>query len=313
MRRSTKSPFHLLLIPLLLSHSVIAETPTKNKSAPLILDYESRFHPVIGNNGIVSSQESRASEIGLQVLKDGGNAIDAAIAVAYALSVTLPKAGNLGGGGFMLVHSAKDNETYAFDFREMAPAAASRDMYIDMEGNVNTKRARFSPKAVGVPGTVRGLSAAHEKFATKPLKALIQPAIILARDGIPVSPGLATDLVIYEEKLKSSPTITKVFCTPSNPGPQAALIFPCKSNFLSVKNRAASLGEHRLGNEKIPGLSYGEAGRAALLEDVVSRRHPCRSADHLLRHLGGRRHVDQAEAGHLPSQWRRQQHRPHWR
>lgn len=211
MRRLTKSPFHLLLFPFLLSHSVIAETPATNKSAPLILDYESRFHPVIGNSGIVSSQESRASEIGLQVLKDGGNAIDSAIAVAYALSVTLPKAGNLGGGGFMLVHSAKDNETYAFDFREMAPAAASRDMYLDADGNVDTKRARFSPKGVGVPGTVRGLSAAHEKFATKPLKELIQPAIVLARDGIPVSPGLAADLVIYQEKLKSSPTIAKIF------------------------------------------------------------------------------------------------------
>jgi gamma-glutamyltranspeptidase / glutathione hydrolase len=180
-------------------------------AAPPIIDYKSRFHPVIGRNGIVSSQEARASEIGLQVLKDGGNAIDSAIAVAYALAVTLPKAGNLGGGGFMLVHSAKDKQTYAFDFREMAPRAATRDMYLDAEGNVDQQRARFSPKSVGVPGTVRGLSVAHQKLGTKPLKDLIQPAILLARDGITVSPGLATDLVTYEKKLKSSATIAKVF------------------------------------------------------------------------------------------------------
>jgi len=200
-----KSVFHpILLLSVFFVQTTFAEPP-------VIIDYESRFHPVIGKNGIVSSQERLASEIGLQVLKDGGNAVDSAIAVAYALAVTLPKAGNLGGGGFMLVHSAKDKQTYAFDFREMAPLAASRDMYLDGNGDVDTKRARFSPQSVGVPGTVRGLSAVHERFATKPLNELIQPAIVLARDGFPVSPGLAGDLVSYEEKLKSSPAIAEIF------------------------------------------------------------------------------------------------------
>ncbi|MCL4107249.1 UNVERIFIED_CONTAM: hypothetical protein GTU68_017133 [Idotea baltica] len=192
------------LSSIFLSQITIAEPPA-------IIDYESRFHPVIGVNGIVSSQEARASEIGLQVLKDGGNAIDAAVAVAYALSVTLPKAGNLGGGGFMLIHSAEDNKSHAFDFREMAPAAATRDMYLDENGDVDKKRARFSPQAVGVPGTVRGLSTAHEKFGSKPLMELIRPSIRMARDGIPVSPGLAADLVMYQEKLTSNSTIAKIF------------------------------------------------------------------------------------------------------
>ncbi len=199
----------LILHLILLVSVLFGQTTFAEPSA--IIDYESRFHPAIGKNGIVSSQERLASEIGLQVLKNGGNAVDSAIAVAYALAVTLPKAGNLGGGGFMLVRSAKDNQTIAFDFREMAPSAASRDMYLDGDGEVDKKRARFSPQSVGVPGTVRGLSAARDKFGTKPLKELIQPAIVLARDGIPVSPGLAADLVSYEEKLKSSPTIAKVF------------------------------------------------------------------------------------------------------
>jgi len=176
-----------------------------------IIDYESRFHPVVGENGIVSSQEMKASEIGLRVLKEGGNAIDSAVAVAYALAVTLPKAGNLGGGGFMILHSAKDKKAHAFDFREMAPAAATRDMYLAANGEVDEKRARFDPTSVGVPGTVRGLAVIHEKFGSKPIKELMQPAITLARDGFPVSPGLAADLVTLEKRLKSSPEITKVF------------------------------------------------------------------------------------------------------
>jgi gamma-glutamyltranspeptidase / glutathione hydrolase len=187
----------------------MAQTTFAEPSA--IIDYDSRFHPVVGANGIVSSQEMRASEIGLQVLKDGGNAIDSAVAVAYALAVTLPKAGNLGGGGFMILHSAKDKKDYAFDFREMAPAAATRDMYLDAKGEVDEMRARFSPKSVGVPGTVRGLSLIHGKFGSKTLKELIQPAIKLAREGFPVTPGLAADLVTLEKKLTSSPEIAKVF------------------------------------------------------------------------------------------------------
>ncbi|NNE93426.1 MAG: gamma-glutamyltransferase [Verrucomicrobiales bacterium] len=178
---------------------------------PPIIDYESRFHPVIGKRGIVSSQELRASEIGLHVLKDGGNAVDSAVAMAFALAVTLPKAGNLGGGGFMLVHSAEDGKTYALDFREMAPAAAERDLYLDKAGEVDKERARFSPQSVAVPGTVQGLEVALEKFGSKSLSDLIQPAILLARDGIAVSPGLAADLIKYEEKLKSSPAIAEIF------------------------------------------------------------------------------------------------------
>lgn len=196
-------PFALCLI--LFSNS------TGRADSIVILDYKSRFHPVIGTNGIVSSQEALASQIGLDVLKNGGNAVDSAIAVAYALAVTLPKAGNIGGGGFMLVHSAKDKKTYALDFREMAPAGASRDMYLDENGDVDKQLVRFSPSSVGVPGTVRGLSVAHEKFGSQSLKELITPAIALARDGISVTPGLAADLMVYEKKLKTSPTITQVF------------------------------------------------------------------------------------------------------
>jgi len=201
----------LLLVAVLLCRPGLVLAEETRERAPAIIDYESRFHPVIGRRGIVASQERRASEIGLQVLRDGGNAIDAAIAVAYALAVTLPKAGNLGGGGFLLVHSVEEGRTRAFDFREMAPAAASRDMYLDDEGRVDPELAYYHPLAVGVPGTVRGLSRVHAEHATRPLAELIRPAIELAREGFPVSPGLAADLVTYEEKLKSSPAASRVF------------------------------------------------------------------------------------------------------
>ena len=178
---------------------------------PPVFDYASRFHPVTGSHGIVSTQEKKASEIGLQILNAGGNAVDSAIAVAYALAVTLPKAGNLGGGGFMLVYSAEDNSVSSFDFREKAPALATRDMYLDENGDVDKNRARFSPASIGVPGTVKGLSMVHEKFATKSLHQLIQPGISLARNGFAISPGLAADLAKYEKKLKSSPTVAEIF------------------------------------------------------------------------------------------------------
>lgn len=190
---------------------LIVSLSTARGECPSIIDYDSRFHPVIGKQGIVASQEARATRIGLQVLQDGGNAVDSAIAVAYSLSVTLPKAGNLGGGGFMLVYSAEHQKTFAFDFRERAPMAASRDMFLDQAGAVDRQRGRYSLQSVGVPGTVAGLAAVHEKFATKPLRELIAPAVVLARDGFEVTPGLADDFVSYQTRLTSNPIVKAVF------------------------------------------------------------------------------------------------------
>jgi gamma-glutamyltranspeptidase/glutathione hydrolase len=108
-------------------------------------------HPVWAKSAMVSVQEAVAAEVGLQVLKDGGNAVDAGVAVALALAVTLPRAGNLGGGGFMMVHDAETGETRAIDYREMAPASATRDMYLDADGNADSTLSRFHGLAVGVP------------------------------------------------------------------------------------------------------------------------------------------------------------------
>ena len=152
-----------------------------------IIRYDGIYQPVIGKNGMVSSQRMLSSQIGAQILSQGGNAVDAAVATGIALAVTLPRAGNLGGGGFMLVHMANSDQTIAIDYREMAPKAAHRDMYLDENGDVDNKKARFSHASIGVPGTVAGLAHALEKYGTMSWKEVLAPAIKLAEEGILVS------------------------------------------------------------------------------------------------------------------------------
>lgn len=153
----------------------------------------------VGIHGAVTSAEPNASEVGLQILKRGGNAVDAAIAVGFALAVTHPSAGNLGGGGFMVVRMA-DGRTAAIDYREVAPAAASRDMYLDAKGNP-TRESVDGAKAAGIPGTVAGLALAHEQFGSLPWKDLLAPAIRLARDGHTIDSFHAEDLQTGSERM----------------------------------------------------------------------------------------------------------------
>ncbi len=152
-----------------------------------IIQYSDLQHPVLGRSGMVAAQNRSSAAVGAQVLADGGNAVDAAIATGFSLAVTLPRAGNLGGGGFMLIHDAATDENIAIDYREMAPQKATRDMYLDDNGDVDTTRSRFSHLASGVPGTVSGFYNAHQKFGRLSWKRLLQPAIDQARDGIVVS------------------------------------------------------------------------------------------------------------------------------
>ena len=157
-----------------------------------IIRYRNLQHPVLGASGMVAAQNRLSAEVGAQVLADGGNAVDAAIATGFSLAVTLPRAGNLGGGGFMLIHDANSGENVAIDYREMAPQGATRDMYLDENGDVDSNRARFSHLAAGVPGTVAGFYYAHQKFGRLSWQRLLQPAIRQARDGIIVSYDFAT-------------------------------------------------------------------------------------------------------------------------
>ncbi len=164
--------------------------------AQVILSDAARHLPVVAKHGMVVSQEAAATRIGVDILQRGGNAVDAAVAVGFALAVTLPRAGNIGGGGFMLVHIAKTGETVAIDYRETAPKAASRDMFLDERGEPDPQKSRYSGLAVGVPGTVRGLALALERYGSGKftLAELIAPAEKLARDGIAVEDDLANSL-----------------------------------------------------------------------------------------------------------------------
>lgn len=169
------------------------------------------FHPVVAQNGMVATEHELASHVGLQILQAGGNAIDAAVAVGFALAVVLPNAGNIGGGGFMMYHDAQSQSEIALDFREMAPAGAHRDLYIDDKGQVIDGKSLFTHYAVGVPGTVAGLEHALKKWGSLPLHQVLQPAIDLAENGFEVSETLAKVLSASAKNMGKWPATTAVF------------------------------------------------------------------------------------------------------
>ena len=191
----------LMLVISPIAQSKLLPKPATNASQSAANRYDSSndiFHPVYGKNGMVASEQGLATQVGLDILKQGGNAIDAAVAVGFALAVVLPNAGNIGGGGFMVLHDDKTGKDVAIDFREIAPAKASRDMYLDNQGNVIDGKSLFTHDASGVPGTVAGMEYALKKWGTMPLSKVLEPAIKLADKGFIVSDVLAQTL--KEEK-----------------------------------------------------------------------------------------------------------------
>lgn len=171
--------------------------------------------PVSAEHGMVVAQEPIAADVGLRVLKSGGNAVDAAVAVGFALAVTHPVAGNLGGGGFMLVRMA-DGKTDFLDFRECAPAKASRDMYLDKDGNA-TKDSIFGWRSSGVPGSVAGLEFAHKKFGSRGWSDLLEPAVKLATDGFALTAPVAASLAGQRNPLWQDPESKRIFLHDGSP------------------------------------------------------------------------------------------------
>ncbi|MBM3530360.1 MAG: gamma-glutamyltransferase [Alphaproteobacteria bacterium] len=169
--------------------------------------------PVAARNGMVVTQEARASRIGVEVLRRGGNAVDAAVAVGFAMAVTYPRAGNVGGGGFMVIHLARGNRQVAIDYRERAPARTTRDTYLDERGEADPRKTRETGLAVGVPGTVAGLALAHRKYGSGKFRLadLIAPAIAMARHGIPVEDDTADSLPYVRDKFVRWPASAKIF------------------------------------------------------------------------------------------------------
>jgi len=179
-----------------------------------LFEYSAINHPVMGKKGMVASHNELSSEIAAEILAKGGNAIDAGAALGFALAVTLPRAGNIGGGGFMLVHVAAQNKTIAIDFRETAPAGARQDMYFDQDGNVVPNETyRFSHKSSAIPGSVAGLAHIVQEYGTMTLAEVLEPAIRMARDGIRVTYDLAADLS-RSQRLKNNPAALRKFYKP---------------------------------------------------------------------------------------------------
>ncbi len=158
---------------------------------------------VIANESMVVTRHYLASKVGNEVLLAGGNAIDASVAISFALSVVLPQASPIGGGGFMVIHEAETGENFTIDYREMAPEKATEDMFI-VNGEVDRSLALESYLSSGVPGTVYGLYLAHQKFGKLPWKELIKPAIKLAIDGFDITPTLANSINTYKDKLSKT-------------------------------------------------------------------------------------------------------------
>lgn len=180
----------------------------------LLSSHAAGKEPVLAKHGMVVAQEPLAADVGLAVLKQGGNAVDAAVAVGFALAVTHPSAGNIGGGGFMLIRLANGRTSF-LDFRECAPGKAARDMYVGADGKA-TRDSIYGWRSPGVPGSVAGFESASKKFGSKPWDQLLAPAIKLARDGFPVSDTLAESLR-QERSLSSDPESRRIFLRNGDP------------------------------------------------------------------------------------------------
>ena len=178
-----------------------------------IIEYESINHPVISDDGMVVSQRMLASEVGAEILRKGGNAVDAAVATGLALAVVLPRAGNIGGGGFMVIHLEDQNKTLTIDYREKAPAAAHRDLFLDEKGDYDKKKAQFSLLSAGVPGSVAGFYHALINYGTLSWEEVLQPSIRLAEEGFLVTHDLENILASkrYRERLSSDSAASRVF------------------------------------------------------------------------------------------------------
>lgn len=201
---------------------LLASSTNANDQA--ILEGE-RFHPVQGSQGMVATSHTLATEVALKVLQDGGNAIDAAVTAGFALAVTQPRSGNIGGGGFLVYSPGNGDAPEAIDYRETAPAAATETMFQDQDGNVVSERSRFSHKAAGVPGTVAGLALALERHGTLSLSQALAPAIRLAREGFVVPHRFTEGLEQARDRLERWPATRATFYREDGSAPQPGEVF----------------------------------------------------------------------------------------
>ena len=217
-------------------------------SAEVILEGD-RSVPVDARNGMVVTSHYLATDEALKVLENGGNAIDAAVTAAFALAVTQPRSGNIGGGGFMLLSSESAGEVVAIDYREKAPAGATRDMFLDKDGNADSDLSRYSHKAAGVPGTVAGLALALEKYGTLSLADALAPAIRLAEEGFVIPSRFSDGIKASAEKLGQFESSARVFFKPDGS------LYEAGDRFVQ-KDLAATL--KRIADQGVKGFYEGE-------------------------------------------------------
>jgi len=287
--------------------------------AQAILEGE-RFHPVQGTDGMVATSHTLATEIALEVLQNGGNAVDAAVTAGFALAVTQPRSGNIGGGGFMLYAPGDGGAPEAIDYRETAPAAATETLFQDAEGNVIQQRSRFSHQAAGVPGTVAGLALALKRHGTISLEQALSPAIKLAREGFEVPRRFTDGLEQARERLERWPATKATFYNEDGSAPQPGTLF---------KQPALADTLQRIANQGPEGFYEGETARLIVEEmqrhnglitfedlktyqpairepvhgtyrghDIYSMSPPSSGGTHIVQILNILEHYPMAELGH---------------
>jgi gamma-glutamyltranspeptidase/glutathione hydrolase len=210
---STRRTFFAIIATLAFGFVPAIAQDARRAYLPPALD---TVHAVPAEHGMVVTQEKISADVGADILRRGGNAVDAAVATGFAMAVTYPRAGNIGGGGFMVIHSSERNEDVAIDFRETAPAATTPQIFLGPDGKPDAAKSRDSALGIGVPGTVAGLALALEKYGSGQftLAQLIEPAIALARDGFVISDDLADTLPRWYPRLARWPSSAKIFSRP---------------------------------------------------------------------------------------------------
>src|SRR5882757_4399332 len=207
---STRRTFFALIATLAFGLVSATAQDARRAYVPPALD---TVHAVPAEHGMVVAQEKIAAQVGADILRQGGNAVDAAVATGFAMAVTYPRAGNIGGGGFMIIHSAERHEDIAIDYRETAPAAMTRDIFLGADGKPDIAKSRDSALGIGVPGTPAGLALALEKYGSGKLtlRAILKPAIELAAKGTLITDDSADTLPDWHKRLAKWPSSAKIF------------------------------------------------------------------------------------------------------
>ncbi|WP_426410542.1 gamma-glutamyltransferase [Bradyrhizobium ganzhouense] len=210
---STRRTFFALIATLAFGLASATAQDARRAYVPPALD---TVHAIPAEHGMVVAQEKISARVGADILRRGGNAVDAAVATGFAMAVTYPRAGNIGGGGFMVIHSAERNKDIAIDYRETAPAATTAQIFLGADGKPDPAKSRDSGLGIGVPGTVAGLALALEKYGSGKftLAQLLEPAIGLARDGFIVTDDIADTLPGWYPRLARWPSSAKIFAKP---------------------------------------------------------------------------------------------------